>query len=287
MPTILFSHSLLGDALMQTPAIRALKKKYPEQVLSYLHSAERPAWELLLGNPYLAEVDTYPHAELEERAGELGTPLKFEAWDAHVKASERGCTIQEGFGYLAGLTPPEMDGLHYDYAMTEAEREEGLQSVSLWGEGKPVVIIARHSASCSSNDPRVGHPNKCLPNRFWVQVANWLLKEGFCPVAVGAESDAQDTRYFDWPGKKCYGMSLRSMMGMLAASHAVLAVDTGIRHMAAAVGANLCTYSGAIPLTHIRLEPRPDCPGQKIEEVFRPLPFWTARQMVDQAKLVL
>src|SRR6202022_2537203 len=95
------------------------------------------------------------------------------------------------------------------------------------GKRRPIVVVARHSASCTSNDPQVGTPNKCVPNYVWVEVAQWLCQQGFPPVASGSAREEKDIRYRHWGGEKLYGKPIREVAGMLVHAHAVLSIDTG------------------------------------------------------------
>ena len=148
------------------------------------------------------------------------------------------------------------------------------------------MIVARHSASCSSNDPKCGFvPNKCVANREWVRVARRLTEWGYMPVAVGSAADRDDERYREWPGARLYGESYGALFGALQAAAAVLCVDCGIRHMAAAAGAHLYCVSGAIPLSLIHCVPVRE--GQRIVEEHRPPALATAPALSAGARRAL
>ena len=88
-------------------------------------------------------------------------------------------------------------------------------------------------------------------------------------VAVGSSTEVDDNRYREWNGKKFYGQPLEDIVGLMRAATAVVSIDCGIRHLAAAVGANLFCISGAIPLHVIRCFTINE--DQRIHEVFKPL----------------
>ena len=168
--------------------------------------------------------------------------------------------------------------------MTGAERQRGRALASEYGEGRPVVVVARHSVSCHSNAP--GYPpNKCVANRHWHALSVWLDKQGFRPLAIGSPSEARDERYAAWAGARAYDLPIRDVAGLLSASRAVLSVDTGIRHLAAAVGANLYCVSGAIPLSLIRCVPVRA--GQRIHEAAISVSDVDAEILIDGASRVL
>ena len=47
----------IGDALLTTPAVKELKKNFPEAIVDFL--AENPAAEILKGNPHIDHVIVY------------------------------------------------------------------------------------------------------------------------------------------------------------------------------------------------------------------------------------
>lgn len=281
----LTSCSLLGDLLLQTPAIRALRVHDPEAWITYLHGTEKNSGVLLHHNPDLDCLNCWPQEQIEAFLADLGPQDKLVRMDctaAYTWGQENNRTLAEGFGPQLGV---DVQDLRYRYVVTPDEARKGKELVQQLGQGKPVVFVARHSASCSSNDPHVRHPNKCVSNEVWVKVAKWLQREGFVPIAVGAEHEAQDSRYREWPGERLYGQPLRTLAGALQASHAVLTVDTGIRHLASAVQANMYCISGCIPLSLIRCEPTGE--GQKIYEEQRLPHHVTASLLVEGARKIL
>jgi ADP-heptose:LPS heptosyltransferase len=268
----LFGSHLLGDALMQTPAIRALRAQWPDATIEYYHGSDKPGMAMLEGNPCLDRLEQL--AVWPRHRGDYPFP-RFTTADvirglvavqAFMWGIERGKSLAEGFGHALGV---EVTDLRYDYAMTEAERARGRVLVDEYGDGRPVVVVARHSVSCESNNPAVGRANKCVPNQHWHEVSVWLEKQGYRALAVGSTSDAVDPRFAAWEGARAYGLPIRDVAGILAASHAVLSVDTGVRHLAAAVGANLYCISGCVPLSLIRCVPVR--PGQRIHEEVVPV----------------
>jgi ADP-heptose:LPS heptosyltransferase len=80
-------------------------------------------------------------------------------------------------------------------------------------------------------------------------------------------------------------LPIRDVAALLAASHAVLSVDTGIRHLAAAVGANLYCVSGAVPLSLIRCVPVRG--GQRVHEAAIAVSDVDASILIDGASKVL
>jgi len=284
MRRILTADNLIGDLLFQTPAIRQLKLSYPDDAVIY-HVPQKDKGVHVSGthvlfrdNPYLDGVfvgDAFTPAEDD-------TILTMDCMRAYLWACANKKTIPHGFAQQVGV---ELDNIRYDYFVDPVEVDAQLGLMHDLSEGRPIVIVARHSASCSSNDPKVVLPNKCVPNFIWVEVANWLLKAGYMPVAVGSAKEERDVRYRHWPGKKLYGRPIRDVAAIISKVDAVLAIDTGIRHLAAAVGTNMYCISGTIPISQIRCEPVQ--PEQKIFEALCPIVDVTAQLIIDGAKRVL
>ena len=284
----LFGSHLLGDALMQTPAIRALRSLRPDAQIEYYHSVDRPGAAMLEGNPHLDRLEVlsvWPRGPREYplsrfTSGDAVYPL--DALRAYRWGERHGKTLAEGFGHALGVTVTD---LRYDYAMTDAERARGRALADTYGGGRPVVVVARHSASCHSNAGDGTPANKCVANRHWYEISVWLARQGFRPLAIGSPDDARDERYAQWEGVRAYDLPIRHVAALLAASHAVLSVDTGIRHLAAAVGANLYCVSGAIPLSLIRCVPVRN--GQRIHEIAIAVSDVDARVLIDGASNIL
>ena len=243
---------------------------------------------MLEGNPHLDRLEVlavWPRAPRDYPLGSFASgdavcPL--DALQAYRWGERHGKTMAEGFGHALGVTVTD---LRYDYAMTDAERGRGRTLADKDGSGRPVVVVARHSLSCHSHAGEGTPANKCVANRHWYDVSVWLGRQGFRALAIGSPGDTQDERYAAWEGARAYDLPIRDVAALLAASHAVLSVDTGIRHLAAAVGANLYCVSGAVPLSLIRCVPVRS--GQRIHEVAIAVSDVDASILIDGALKVL
>jgi hypothetical protein len=110
----LFGSHLLGDALMQTPGIRALKSKRPDAALEYYHSRDRPGAAMLEGNPYLDRLEqlaVWPRGPRDYPlprfvAGDVLCPL--DALQVYHWSLEQGKTMAEGFGNALGVTVTDL-----------------------------------------------------------------------------------------------------------------------------------------------------------------------------------
>lgn len=263
---------MLGDTVLQTPAIRELKKQGKH--ITYYCGDEHKSHYMLENNPNIDELIVLPKEELPTDG------IYLDAWRAFEFGRATGRTIAEGFGSLCHV---DVRDIRYDYTVLDYEIEAAKEKLPASPKG--IVLVARHSASCSSNDPNVRVANKCVPNSIWVDVAYRLVADGYYPIAIGSKKDEEDNRYDEWIGDKLYGLPLRTIAAMTKLVCATLTVDTGIRHIAAATGGNMYCISGAIPLELIRCEPTQ--PEQKIFEEYRPLKFVNAKSIINGAKKVL
>lgn len=269
--------NLIGDTLLATPAIRSWKEHNPGGCLVCHTRRGSSSHQMLQGNPYIDDLVLY------EKAGEEPQAVRMDAWAAHTWARQNGKSLAEGFGAL--IDTPVSD-LRYDYAITAEEEARGKELALELGGGKPVVVVARHSASCSSNDPKCNYvPNKCVPNVHWAKVSQWLLREGYVPVAVGSKEDLDDRRYSEWYGARAYGKPLRDIAALCKAAACTATVDTGLRHLSASVGGHLYTISCAIDLQLIHCVPIHK--EQRIYEQVLPIPAVNCTTLMKGIALVL
>jgi ADP-heptose:LPS heptosyltransferase len=280
---VLTADNLIGDLLMQTPTMRELKSQYPGDELFY-HVPKTDTGVHVSGTHVLLDGNENLDGVFigdEFTPGEEHTVIRMDSMKAYLWGVNNGKTLVEGFGHQAGV---EINSLYYDYFLTDAEIERGEALAKELGKGRPIVVCARHSASCGSNDPNKNVANKCIPNHIWVGFAQWLSQQGYMPVAVGAARDERDIRYRHWWGEKCYGKPLRDVAALLHAAEKVVSIDTGIRHMTAAVGTDLFTISGTILLSYIRCIPMA---GQTIFEEHRAPGNVTVESMIDGFSKIL
>jgi ADP-heptose:LPS heptosyltransferase len=268
----IYSNNQIGDTLMQTPALRSWKISHSHERLTYLCGPKANSALLLQGNPYIDELVCVSDGAAADH--------DVKAEDAYVRAFKTGKTLAWGFGNIVGV---EIDSVRYDYQVTPEEDDWARNKLAEYGDR--AVLIARHSTSCNSNDPAIAVANKCLPNAIWLEVAAWLAAQGCIPVAIGSEGESADQRYANWPGPRLYGENIRNVAALCRRAYAVLTLDNGIRHLAAAVGADFLCISGTIPQWMIHCAPVRE--GQIIEEHYRAIGFVSEQFMMRHAKRIL
>lgn len=248
----LYCDNLLGDFLMQTAALRGLRAKYPNAEVVYCTKDDSVSKPLVENCPAVDKVMTEMMGRMLREKGDLW--LNPSCVHAHSWAATHGCNMTEAQCHLWDVP---CDGLHYSLNVPDKAMEDAGQLIHAhnW---RNIVVCGRHSSSCASNDARQNlPPNKCFPNREWVKVAQWLIDNGYMPLAVGSERDAEDERYREWPGATLYGEDIMTIAAIQKLAALTISVDTGIRHMAAAVGGNLYTISGATHTSVVGCHPIP------------------------------
>jgi len=266
----------IGDTLLATPAIRSWKRAHPDSHLTVCCPDRGAAAQVLAHNRH---IDALVVAEGQERARLPGRHLRLDPEVALGLARTHGRSFAWGYGHILGV---EIDGPAYDYTVQPDEREAAARECHTLGGGAPIVLVARHSASCTSNDPRIGAPNKCVGNAYWCQCAEGLLSRCLVPVAVGAADEAGDARFLRWPGPRWYGRPLREVAALCAAAAGVLTLDSGIRHLAAAAGGHVYALSTVLPLALMACVPVRE--GQRVHEEYVPLQRVTARTLSRGAR---
>jgi hypothetical protein len=155
-------------------------------------------------------------------------------------------------GFAAQLNIPLLSH-QIVYLPTTEEEDTGFR---LWREKlghRPFVLIARHSKSCSSH--KGGKPNKCFDNKYWLQIGQALKDMGIEPVAIGSLDELEEERFKEWPWSKLYGIPLEHIATLMEYSQGLISVDTGVRFLASAMGANFLVISCALPTWLVSTKP--------------------------------
>lgn len=275
MKLLLIRFSSLGDVVLTSPLIRALRAAYPDATL---HFATRRAFAPLLeSNPHLDRVLTLPggdaaslrrfarelraerydcvldlHGTLRARA--LRWLVRGPRWSGYSKQTlrrwllirfrmgldrpETTPVVERYFGAARALgvrpdgQPPEVFPTPDDEAAAEAAlREHGLL-------GEPLVAVA----------PGARHRTKCWPPDRWAELARRLHAKGLRMVLVGGPEDAAlgagiaDAA----PGAVNLAgeMSVLASAALIARAACVASGDTGVMHLATAVGTPVVALFG-------------------------------------------
>lgn len=257
----------MGDSLMTTPAIRAYHDGLPDTDEIIVLTGGDEWSSLFLENPSIDRVYSLEEKELKYYkkllAGDSVHPVEIQdsvcmgadlsASTAYSRASR---TRQKFVRFPDGISRPVVvsgtmvNGFaailnttihlpHYELNLTDEETEWGRVHV---GE-KPVVVCAALSSSCASRDPKIPGlpPNKMQTASFWNQLIKSFPEYEFRFVKAAAEKPLKINAKWE------SGVPIRLVAGLCKAAKCVVSVDTGIGHLAAAVGAPLIS----IPATTI------------------------------------
>ena len=273
----------VGDALLMTPALAAVRRTFPRAHLSLL---VRP-WvaDLFRGNPAVDELLLYESAgvhrgipgrlrlarELRRQRFDLAVLFQ-NAFDAALLAwlariPERIGFATQGRGFLLTRAVPLSPELR---ARHQVEYYLGLVRALGWAEAPPEPLLVVSSeeqdradallreAGCDGttsivalNPGAVYGTAKRWPAERYAALADRLAAEGCRPLLVGAPSDAQATAAVRAASAHPEALAdltgrtdLKTLAGILRRCGAFVTNDTGAMHVAAAVGTPLVAIFG-------------------------------------------
>jgi len=273
---LLISNTALGDTLFSTPAIRALKERYPAWELEVL--AHRVFGALLAHNPHVGRIFTYPGRnrrllalarDLRRRAYDLVIILHGNDPEATLLAHFTGSPYIIGsaksplaFAYSASVSPAGP----YEHAI-----ERRLNYVRLLGADTndkrmdlllPPYETDRAAAILRENFGQVPpllmafHPTGSDPYKWWpvasfVELGNFLYESYKAPLLI--ISGKGDREPAEAIAVKLSGPSLvtggrfplLTVAALLSHCHLLVANDSGPLHMGLALGVPTIGLLGA------------------------------------------
>jgi ADP-heptose:LPS heptosyltransferase len=245
-PVVILRALGLGDALTAVPALRGLRRRYGDRPLLLAGPQPVSAWLARLG---LVD-DVIPTTSLSARPPglELGP---HDAVNLHGRGPQSHGVLQEGgpdeliafdcvaAGHVSGC-PWQLD---------EHEVDRWCRLVT-WAGGPCGPEDLRLPIHADSDGAVVVHPGAASrarqwPVSRWAEVVEWLRSEGRHVVLTGSETElcAQITADEDLSGK----LSLDALALRVASAALVLSGDTGVAHLATAVGTRSVTLFGPVP----------------------------------------
>ncbi|MCX5715740.1 MAG: glycosyltransferase family 9 protein [Candidatus Omnitrophica bacterium] len=257
----------IGEVLLSTPVITALKEKFPDAEISVLVKPQ--VRELFEGNPYVSEI--LEHTETEEgfaaalRLKKMIKPKKFDMAviinpkrDYHLAVFLAGIPVRVGFdrkwGFL--LTHKVEDT---KYLAEKHEVEYNLDLARALGiepkEKQPVFVIKEPDKFLEGRGPFAAiHPCTSNPKKQWprenfARLGNMLAKKGYNMVIVSGPQEADfarkvasmmENKPVDLAGK----LSLKELGAVLKKCAFLVSSDSGPVHIAAAVGTRAVVLFG-------------------------------------------
>jgi ADP-heptose:LPS heptosyltransferase len=274
---LLISATALGDTLFSTPAIRALKGRYPAWELEVL--GHRVFGALLAPNPYISRVWAYPGRnlrllrlirDLRRRRYDLVIILHGNDPEATMLAHLTGAPYLIGssgsplaFAYSAQVTPPANLIAHaierrldyvrllgadtghkrMDLFLTPAELAEAETILSAHFGGIPPLLLALH--------PTGSDPYKWWPAANFIELGNFLVENYRAPLLI--ISGGQDRSPAEAIASRINAPSLvtggryplRTVAALLGHCRLLVANDSGPLHLGLALGVPTIALIGA------------------------------------------
>lgn len=262
--------SSIGDVLLTTPLLRALRRRHPEATLTFV--TKRALAPLISDNPHVNRVVALEpdepvrhlarrlrpltpthgldlHGSLRSRLLRLLVPGR---WSGYRKRKlARGWLISTKLDWYGRLVPvPERyfeaarhldvrpDGAPPEFAIGAGPRarvEEWLAAEGLPPGRSPFAVLA----------PGAAHLTKRWPTASWAALAGRLNARGLVPILVGGPADRGLASQIGDGIRSVAGVfSLQETGALLARAKVVVSGDTGVMHMATGVGAPVVALFG-------------------------------------------
>lgn len=276
MKLLLIRFSSMGDVVLTTPLVRALRRALPDAEVHF--ATRRPFDTLLQSNPRLDRVLCLPggdaaalrdfaatlrrerydrvldlHGTLRSRALRLLVPAP--RWSGYPKQTLHRWTMVRLHRRPAGPVVPvaeryfgaarelgvRPDGEPPEVFVTPDAGELATAALAAAGVGVadgPIVALAAGAR----------HATKCWPEEHWIDLARRLARDGLRPVLLGGPEDAAaaDRIAAAAPGAASLAgsLDLLASAAVLARARALVSGDTGVMHLAAAVGTPVVALFG-------------------------------------------
>jgi heptosyltransferase-2 len=250
----------LGDVILTTPLLRAIRHAHPEARITYV--TKRAYAPVLATNPHVASVVAL---EPGERVTALADRLRGTRWqhrlDLHgslrslalrTLLGDRWGTWRKRRGRRALLLGLGVDRL--SPPVPAAERYfEAARSLGAVPDGGPAEVRTtpdddalaaaltggrRYVVVC----PGAAHWNKRWPPAHWQTLARALVSEGLTVVGLGTA--AERVLLDDTAVLSGFGVGLGIAAALLRGARAAVANDSGLMHLASAVGTPVVALFG-------------------------------------------
>jgi lipopolysaccharide heptosyltransferase II len=260
--------SSIGDVLLTTPLVRALRARYPDARLVFV--TKRAMAPLVAANPHLNEVVSLePGASVRDLARRLSALHPTRGLDLHgslrssalrllVRCPWRGYAKRKLARGLLIATKIDVYGRPVPVADRYFEAARGLDvrpdggppeffidpdvraKINQWIVqrrlfGSPLAVLA----------PGAAHATKRWPIDRWQALAARLRADGFVLAVVGGEADRALSHALGPDAAIATGdFSLQETGALLGRARVLVSGDTGVMHMATAVGTPVVALFG-------------------------------------------
>lgn len=265
---LLVRFSSIGDILLTTPLVRALARRHPDAKLVYV--TKRAMAPLVADNPRLAQVVALePGEPLRQLARRLRALGPTHGLDLHGSLRSVGLRLLvrcRWSGYRkrklarAALITTKLD--LYGARVPVAERYfEAARALDARPDGGPPEFFLGRGATeraaqwlaarglayqpLAALAPGAAHATKRWPIAHWIALAGELSAAGFRLVVLGGPDDRGIAQQLAGVAERAAGeFSLQETGALLARARVVVSGDTGVMHMATAVGTPVVALFG-------------------------------------------
>ena len=263
--------SSIGDVLLTTPLLRALRRRHPEAAVTFV--TKRAMAPLIADNPHVTQVLAL---EADEPIGHLAA--RVDPFDATHGLDLHGSIRSRAFRLLvrcrwAGYKKRRLARTAliatkrnlYSRHVPVAERYfEAAQELDVTPDGEPPEFFLAPAARMRVEQwlteqqlagarlaalaPGAAHATKRWPVSHWIALADRLAAAGYKLVVVGGPEDrgvAHQIREGGGAAASAAGaFSLQETGALLAKSQVLVSGDTGVMHMATGVGTPVVALFG-------------------------------------------
>ncbi len=259
MKILVIRFSSLGDILLTTPIIRALRNKFPDAVLDMLVKKEYST--IYEHNPNISSLLTFHKDQskilsksLQESSYDLVIDLQ-NNWRSRRLTSGLKCEISR----VKKPTIKKLLLVHFKInllknSMHIVERYALAASVNLDQKGLELFlpadleIIVRDSKKNIGLCPGAKHFTKCWPMEYYAELGNKLIQAGYHVLIFGGKSDLKVCDDLSSLIKGAQNLQNEDDLFRTAANmkqcRALITNDSGLMHTASAVGVPVVSFFG-------------------------------------------
>ncbi len=268
LAVLLVRFSSIGDILLTTPLVRALRRRHPDAKLVFV--TKRAHAPLVADNPHLSQVIALePGEAVAHLAARLRPVGATHGLDLHGSLRSRALRLLvrcRWSGYrkrrlartaliafkhdLYGDAPPVAEryfeaarGL--DVAPDNGPPEFPLGAGAAERVGRWLADQGLADARLAALAPGAAHATKRWPIAHWIALAERLRAAGLTSVVVGGPDDRGAAQHLTGHAHSAAGaLSLQETGALLARARVAVSGDTGVMHMATAVGTPVVALFG-------------------------------------------